>query len=99
MPGFGAQRQFEPTHYRRVSLDDMRNFSRQNCEFPPDFSGGALAPIVCGCPPDLQGDFFGDILARRFYRSCVRPLVVACFAPRAGMQFEEQGPHRFRELG
>jgi hypothetical protein len=50
-------------------------------------------------PPDLQGDFFGDILARRFYRSCVRPLVVACFAPRAGMQFEEQGPHRFRELG
>ena len=50
-------------------------------------------------PPIWQGDFFGNISARRFYRSCVRPLVVACCAPRAGMQFEEQGPHRFRELG
>ncbi len=45
MPGFGAQWNFEPTHYRRVSFDDGRNLSQQSYEFPPDCSGGALAPI------------------------------------------------------
>jgi hypothetical protein len=59
---------------------------------------GADRGGACVDAPDLASDFFSDILARRFYRSCVRPLVVACCAPRAGMQFEEQGPHRFREL-
>lgn len=41
--------------------------------------------------PVLQGDFWTVMTAWRFYRSCVRPLGVACYSPRAGMQFEERG--------
>ena len=33
------------THFRRVLFDEGRNVSQQNCEFPPDFSGGAFALI------------------------------------------------------
>ena len=40
---------------------------------------------------------FSEIIGAALHRSCVRPLDVA-LTPRAGMQSEERGPHRFSEL-
>jgi hypothetical protein len=68
--------------------------------FPSLFDLAAIAVAgrgVCGCPRFCKA--ISDVLAaRRLYRSCVRPVRVAYGFPLAGTQFEERGPHRFREL-
>ncbi len=53
---------------------------------------------ACVDAPGFARGFFWRVFASGcFNRSCVRPLIVA-LRHGAGMQFEEQGPHRFREL-
>ena len=52
---------------------------------------------ACGCPQLCK------VILRRFYGSALVSLVCQASvcglqSPRAGMQFEERGPHRFREL-
>jgi len=61
----------------------------------PNASG---KPGACVDAPGFARRFSDVLAARRLYRSCVRPVRVAHRLPLAGMQFEERGPHRFREL-
>ncbi len=48
-------------------------------------------------PPVLQGDFLTFFSAALLSLVC-QASCVAWMLPRAGMQFEERGPHRFSEL-
>jgi len=69
-------------------------------DVPQNTMSSHLATLARACvdAPRIARGFSDFLLGAALHRSCVTPLDVALMTPRAGMQSEERGPHRFSEF-